>query len=387
MTLDVRNLQRYERGTRATPADSDAERLPALPDTVVLGAGNSGEAVTLRCLGLAVADGAWLHCAGLNNDRLAPRPLPVRRPTGAVEPLALAERLVLDGEHPRERVQDDPLLAPRYRSLLRGVPVFETYPRAGAGGHGLPAISALDMDLHSTELLAWLRRQLRPLRDAPASAAGASDLQRVVVQAQRRPEAPREKRVLLIGGAAGAMGNAAHHLVPPLVRHVLAEQGIGNYQLWGVLLGPRAFSGLTPYVRQNTRALLESIEQMSRTGVERAYSPDLAVRLQQPPYDRVFLLDDPTIPTTGAVASEAELERFFDRAALSVSALLRGTTWPTLASHIANDDGVPREDGRLRYLHTVRASLLAADRGRLRELLGGAIAAELADRFVARFSS
>lgn len=389
MTLDSRNLQRFEpaQGAARTAQSEIAGRLPSYPDVVVIGAGNSGEAVTVRAHALAFSDGAWLHAAGLNNDRLAPRALTVRRPDGATESLELVERLVLDGDQPRERVQDDPLLAARYAVQLRGVSVFETYPRAGAGGHGLPVIAALDMDLHCATLLAWLRRQLRPLRDLPESAASGSDLQQLVARAQRRSVAPREKRVILIGGAAGAMGNAAHHLLPPLIRQLLAEQGVSNYQLWGVLLGPRAFTGLTPYVRQNARALLESIEQMSRNGIKRAYSSELIVQLQQPPYDRVFLLDDPTIPATSATATEAELERFFDRAALSIATLLRGNSWATLASHIANDDGVAREDGRLRYLHTVQTALLGADRARLRELLANEIATDLTGRFLARFAS
>ncbi len=388
MALDARNLQRYGRGDQAASlAPDDPLRPPLQRDLVLLGVGNSGETVALRAQALAYSDGSWLHVAGLNNDRLAPRPLTVRRADGTCEALALTERLVLDGAYPRERVQDEPLLAARYATLLRGVPVFETYPRAGAGGHGLPVISALDMDLHLEQLLGWLRRQLAVFRTPPATNGSASALQQVVQRAQRRADPPRECRIIVDGGVGGAMGNAAHHLLPPLIRYVLAEQGIHNYQLWGVLLGPRAFTGLTPYVRQNTRALLEALEQMSRHGMHRAYSPELVVRLQQPPYDRVFILDDPSIPATGTTATEAELECFFDRAALSITTLLRDSTWATIASHIANDDGVSREDGQLRYLHTVQAAIVAADRQRLRDLLGVTLAAEVTNRFLTRFAA
>ncbi len=388
MSLDVRNLQRYGRGDRAAQlAPDDSQRPPAQRDVVALCAGNSAETVGLRAKAIAYSDQVWLHVAGLNNDRLPPRPLPVRRADGTSGVLALTERLILDGEHPRERVQDDPLLAARYADLLRGVPVFETYPRAGAGGHGLPVISALDMDLHLDQILGWIRRHLALLHDTPTTNTGASDLQQLVQRAQRRTDTPRERRVLVIGGASGAMGNAAHHLLPPLIRYVLAEQGVTNYQLWGVLLGPRAFTGLTPYVRQNARALLEALEYMSRHGMHRAYSPEVVVRAQQPPYDRVFILDDPSIPAAGTTATEAELERFFDRAALSVATLLRDSTWATVASHIANDDGVPREDGQLRYLHTVQTALLAADRPRLHAMLTAALASEVANRFLTRFAA
>jgi hypothetical protein len=181
------------------------------------------------------------------------------------------------------------------------------------------------------------------------------------------------------------MGNAAHQLLPGLIRLVLAEQGITTYQLWGVLLGPKAFSGLTPFVRHNYRAVLEALEYMSRAGLQRRYRDEIDVSLQQPPYDRVFLLDDPTLPGAGTRVTEAELEGFFNQAALSLSLLLRGTVWDTIASHLANDDGVPRDDGRLRYLHTVRGVLAGADRRQIHDLLAMRISDRLIERFLQQF--
>src|SRR5262249_6476351 len=164
----------------------DPLRPPADLDVLLLGAGNSGETVTLRCQGLGYTDGIFFTAAGLNNDRLAPRPVVVRRSDGTSMPLDLTEPLVMDREHPGDRLHDEPLLERRYRRLLRGVPVFETYPRAGAGGHGQPVIAALDIDLQIDAVLGWLRRALRRLHEAPASAPGQSPLHRLVGQRQLR---------------------------------------------------------------------------------------------------------------------------------------------------------------------------------------------------------
>ncbi len=387
MTLHARTLKRFDPASARQPP-REAEETPHPPpdrDIVLIGAGNSGEAVTLRCQALAYNDGVGFTAAGLNNDRLPPRAVLARRPSGAIAPLELLDRLVLDGENPRDRLHEHPVLEQRYQRLLRGLSVFETYPRAGAGVHGHPVIAALDLDLHIDLVLGGLRRALRPLRDESTSTAGQSDLRRLLAQQRRRSETPREKRIVVIGGGAGSMGNAAHQILPYLIRWLLAELGITAYELWGVVLGPRAFTGLTPFVRQNHRALLEALDELSRHGLRRAFLNDLEITLRQPPYDRVFLLDDPALPGAGARVTEAEIEAFLDQTALSLYLLLRGMVWQTVASHTANDDGVARADGRLCYLHTVRAALIGADREQIADLLAASLSARLLERFIERF--
>lgn len=386
MHLDGHMLQRYDPHAAHTPQTNETEQPPLNTDVLLLGAGNSGETVALRTQALSYTDGATCLAGGINNDRLAPRPLTVRQPDGRTGTLELEQRLVLDGDYPRDQLQDYPLLVERYATLLRGIPVFETYPKAGAGGHGYPVISALDIDLHTREVLALLRRLIRGMHTPPMAQPGQSDVQRLVHhRQQQQDETSRDKYILVIGGAAGAMGNAAHHLLPGLIRLVLAEQGITSYHLWGVLLGPNAFSGLTPFVRHNYRALLEGLEHLSRIGQQRRYLHEVTVSLQQPPYDRVFVLDDPLLPSSGARVTEAELESFFNQAALSLSLLLRGTVWSTIASHSANDDGVLRDDGRLRYLHTVRSVLAGADQAQIADLLTIRIGDQLLEQFLQRF--
>lgn len=387
MTLNTQQLRRFSAPAR----DPQARPAPARPstslDVLLLGAGNSGENVALRCQALGLHDRVWLPAIGLNNDRLAPRPIAVPQADGTSTALELSERLVFHGENPRERLLDEPLLAQRYQPLLRGVSVFETYPRAGAGGHGLPIIASLDIDLSIDAVLGLLRGGIRQLRGVPPASGGETELQRRIAAWRQHDEAPRDRRVVVIGGAAGAMGNASHQLLPHLVRHVLAEQGITSYELWGVLLGPRAFSGLTPYTRQNFRALLEGIEQLSRHGLRRRFINDLEIAMQQPPYDRVFLLDDPHLPGAAAKVTEHELDLFLSQSALSLYTLLRGTVWPTVASHTANDDGVARAEGRLRYLHTARAVMLRADRDQLRSQLEQRLAQRALCHFIERFAA
>src|SRR5688500_12668560 len=102
MQLDSRNLQRFDRRALPPPVARaiDGQRPPADPDVLLIGAGNSGEAVALRCQALGYDDGVWFTMVGLNNDRLAPRPVQVRRVDGGSMPLALIDRLVLNGENP-----------------------------------------------------------------------------------------------------------------------------------------------------------------------------------------------------------------------------------------------------------------------------------------------
>lgn len=362
-SLDIAALRRFDPAAAAATTARPPE--PVDGDLLLVGVGNSGESLALRIGALALADGRRLAICGLNNDGLAPRPLLARRPDGAEIPLDLGERLLLGGDNPRDRLRDFPLLERRYAALLRGIPVFETFPRAGYGGHGHPVVSALDIDLNIGAVLAFLARQIRRVRGQEDS-GGRSDWERLLADVQRRQAArSRRLRVVLIGGGCGSMGNAGHQLVPYLLRHLLAEAGLSDYELWGVVLGPQAFQGLTPFTRHNYRALLHGLDRLTRDGQRRAYRNDLEIAMQAPPYDRAFLLDDPTLGGDGGRVAEADLERFLDRAALSLYlTLARGTVWPTIASHLANEDPASA-DGRLRYLHSVRAAVADVDRARL----------------------
>lgn len=383
MGLKIADLKRSGAAPPVAPPEGPPHP-PALPGILVLMAGNAGEAVGLRLCALAWGDGLDLGRLGINNDELPPQPLTVRLPDGASVPLELSERLVLGGDNPRERLRDYPLLEERYAPLFRGVPVLETFPRPGHGGHAMPAVSALDLDLAIEALLAALRPALRRASAADEGAVGQSDWQRLVA-GMRLKAVRRRLRVLVIGGGCGSMGNAAHQLLPYLVRYLLDELGVAEYELWGAILGPQAFSGLTPFTRANYLALLQTIDHMTRHGQRRSYINGLTIERQAPVYDRVFLLDDPQLPGQGPHVSPAELDAFFDRAALSLYLLLtRGTVWPTVASHRAND---LVEDARPHYLNTVRAVIADADRPAIGALLAARLEATLLAALAERLSA
>ncbi|MBX0331414.1 hypothetical protein K2Z83_27560 [Oscillochloris sp. ZM17-4] len=384
LSIDIAALRRFEATAPAAPPA--APPAPVAGDLLLIGAGNSGETLAQRICALALGDGLRLAACGLNNDGLAPRPLRVRTPDGGEELVELSERLLFGGDNPRDRLRDEPLLERRYALLLRGIPVFETFPRAGYGGHGHPVVSALDIDLNIGAVQTFRARRLRRVRGEDA-VGGRSDWERLLA-AHKRQSAVRSRRlrVVVLGGGSGSMGNAGHQLLPYLLRHLLREAGVTDYELWGVVLGPQAFSGLTPYTRHNYRALIQALDRLTRDGQRRAYLNDLEIAIQAPPYDRVFLLDDPTLGGGDGRVAEADLERFLDRAALSLSLILaRGTVWPTIASHLANDD-VSGSDGRMRYLHTVRAAMADVDRPQLTAALADRLEVAALDALAGRLA-
>ncbi|MFN8499538.1 MAG: hypothetical protein U0641_16935 [Anaerolineae bacterium] len=389
MELDVRTLTRYQATPVAQPQRQSRPTLPPQPDVVIFAGGNSGEALGLRIQALGYEDGVHIRVCGLNNDMLAPRSVPVREPGGQVTELQLTERLVMNSENPRDLVNSDPLLARRYERLLRGVPVLETYMRAGPhGGHGHPTISALDIDLHIDEVIGFVRRGVLTLRTETAAKPGQSDWERVRQGLQERQQAKPEKRVLYLGGGAGSMGNAGHHLMPYLTRHLLAEHEIAPAEVWGVVLGPRAFTGLTPYIRANYRALLEALDHMTQHGQRREYANGLTIDMKRPPYDRLFLIDDPHLPSEKGRVTEAEVERFLDRTALSLYLLLRGDVWETVAAHTAQPNRAQAlEDRRPRYLHTVNAVMAGVDRAYLADALTSRVADQMLEAFRQRLAA
>lgn len=268
MPIDIRTFRRS-----SGPQEPARPELPVGPpplrDLLVFGVGNSGESTALRCQALALADGTAITAAGINNDALGPRALQVRQPDGSLVAVTPGERLVLGAGNPRERLSDFPLLAARYQPLLRGIPVLETYARAGYGGNGHPAISALDLDLNVGEVVSFCRRAIRSLAgdEGPGT---SSDMRRLLHERRWRVERQsRLLRIAVVGGGAGSMGNAAHHLLPYLLRHLLQDLGVPAYELWGFVLGPKAFTGLTPFIAHNYRALLESLEHLARHGQRR----------------------------------------------------------------------------------------------------------------------
>lgn len=354
-----------------TKTEQVASHPPSRRGVLLIAMGNSAEEVALRLRALAWQDGFDVPMLFLNNDLHAPNPITVRLPNGESLPLTADDRFVIGGEaNARDQIKEYPLLIDRYlgQNLLRGISVFETYPRGGHGGHSLPIISAMDLDLHCAPVYAFLRKGLAWLREGNTaqSVSVRSDIERLIkLRTQMQRVAAEMWNIVIIGGGSGSCGNAGHQLLPYQVREILRELGIANFELTGVILGPRAFTGLTPNVAFNYQALLHSLEHLAQHGQHRRYINGLTIDSATPPYSQVILLDDPLLPREGATVTERELNAFFARAALGLHLWLNTQATEVIASHTANPR-VDRVDGstdnRVRMFGTINAAVAGTDK-------------------------
>ncbi|MBI5650384.1 MAG: hypothetical protein HZC40_08065 [Chloroflexi bacterium] len=379
----------------AKPAER-IKHLPARRGVFLIAIGNSAEEVALRLRALAWKDGYDVPILFLNNDIAAPNVISVRLSNGQFAQLIAEDRFVIGGEgNARDQIKDHPLLAERYlrQGLLRGISVFETYPRGGHGGHSLPIISALDLDLHCAEVYAFLRKGLAWLRDGNSSdlVDARSDIERLIKQrTQMQRVAAEAWNVVIIGGGSGSCGNAGHQLLPYQVREILRELGVGNYELTGVVLGPRAFTGLTPNVTLNYYALLQALDFLAQHGQRRRYINGLTIDAATPPYNQVILFDDPWLPREGATVSERELNVFFARAALSLHLWLNTQANQVIASRTANpraDRADENTDERVRMFATLNGAVAGADKDGLIEIVALKKQAQLFHALLARLEA
>lgn len=377
--LRIRQWDLRLAGTKveAQKAQPLAPRLPVKQDVLPIAVGNSGEEVGLRLRALEFADGYDLNLVGINNDQRAPNPRAVRALNGQTILLKLEERYVMGNEgSTRDRIKEYPLLLARYEKsgLTRGISVFESHNRGGHGGHAKPVITAMDCDLEIDALYAMLRKSLSWLANPAAQndIPARSDIEQIIQRrTQQRRAAAQSWIIPVIGGGAGSCGNACHQLVPFLIRHVLAELNVKNYELWGIVLGPRAFTGLTSDTQRNYFALLTALEHAAQYGQQREYINGLKIRNAAPTYDRVWLLDDPFLPREKSVVTESELNGFFDRAAISLHLLMNTGAWQDLASDLANPvmETHATYDARIRHFNTASGALAGIDMDGLRDLL------------------
>jgi|GEM_PF-1518865 len=376
----------------AKPAEK-IKHLPARRGVFLIAIGNSAEEVALRMRALAWRDGYDLPILFLNNDLHAPNFVAVRLPNGQIVQLTADERFVIGGEgNARDQIKEYPLLVERYlgQALLRGVSVFETFPRGGHGGHSLPIISAMDLDLHCAPIYAFLRKGLTWLRagNVSDSVGAQSDIERLILQRTQLQRAAAESwNIVIIGGGSGSCGNAGHQLIPYQVRDILRELGIGNYELTGVVLGPRAFTGLTPNVTYNYHALIQALAFLAQHGQQRRYINGLTIDTETPPYNQVILFDDPLSPREGTAVTERELNAFIARAALSLHLWLNTQAAQVIASHTANPraenvDG--HTDNRVRMFGTLNAAIAGVDKDGLIEIVALKKQAQVMQSLLAR---
>lgn len=368
---------------------------PARRGVFVIAIGNSAEEVALRMRALAWRDGYDVPMLYLNNDLHAPNPITLRLRDGENAQLTAEDRFVIGGEgNARDQIKEYPLLEDRYlkQGLLRGISVFETYPHSGRGGHSLPIISAMDLDLNIAPVYAFLRKGLAWLREGSTSddLRSRSDIERLILQRTQMQRVAAEMwNIVIVGGGAGSCGNMGHQLLPYLVREILRELGIGNYELTGVVLGPHAFTGLTPNVLFNYHALMQSLDHLAQYGQQRRYINGLTIDTQTPPYTQVILLDDPLLPREGPTVTERELNAFFARAALDLHLWLNTGAAEVIASRTANPradraDGTLNADERVRMFATVNAAVAGADKDGLVEIVALKKQTQLLEALLAR---
>lgn len=365
-------------GARQTQtAVEPTKRPPTRRGLFLIACGNSGEEVAMRLLEFAWRDGFDIPTLFLNNDAKLPNAIAVRLADGETHWLRAENRLVVGNDgNTRDQIQDYPLLVQRYspHTLLRNIPVYRTFNHGGRGGHAMPVISAMDLDLHIDEVYGFLRKGLSWLRDGATRGepAARSDYERIIRERTRKREVTAQSWIVaVLGGASGSFGNASHQILPYLAREILNELGIKSYELWGMLLGPKAFTGLTDETQRNYFALLTSLDYLARHGLERQFINDMKIRTATPPYDRIWLLDDAQLPRAQTFVTESELNAFFQRAAVSAHLLLSTEAWEVIASHHANParERGAQPDGRLRMWNSVNGALAGADSEALAELV------------------
>lgn len=359
------------------PTVEPTKRPPTRRGLFVIACGNSGEEVALRLQELAWRDGFDIPTIYLNNDTKLPNAIPVRFADGEIHWLRAETRLVVGGDgNTRDEIQDHPLLVQRYspHTLLRNIAVYTTFNRGGRGGHAMPVISAMDLDLRIDDVYGFLRKGLSWLRDGATRGepAARSDYERIIRERTRKHQVTAQSWIVaVIGGASGSFGNASHQILPYLAREILTELGIKAYELWGILLGPKAFTGLTDETQNNYFALLTSLDYLARHGFQRQFINGMNIRTATPPYDRIFLLDDWQLPRAQTYVTESELNAFLQRAAVSAHLLMSTEAWEVIASHHANParERGAQPDGRLRMWNSANGALAGADSEALAELV------------------
>ncbi len=379
----------------AVPASKPARNeMPApLTGVQVIGAGTFGSRVAYE-LARQVREHEGQHMAAMYLDYPIPAmsELQVRTEPGKTEllPAEPFYPMGLTGDR-RDRAKVHPLTRERYdqSNLFRGIAVYDDRKLgvSGEGGGAIPSVAALDIDLHITRLRAFLREHLRWMLGAPVNGQGR-DWDAVAGDAAARQQRGNQRWIIpVIAGGSGATGNALEQILPYLVRQTLREMEITNYQLWGVVLGPHAFRGLTPFVFTNYRALLYSLDHMAHHGLRRAFIDGMPLDIGEPPCDHLFLIDDNTLATDerGRV-TEAALDDFARRSARAARALLRSNAWDVVAARAVNADDAAPDDGRLRWMTTLSVATAAVDRPALAALATASYQTRLLQALAQRLS-
>lgn len=381
----------------ARPAEHAGGNLPpAVTGLQVFGVGTFGAKTTQRVAREIVEqDGELPLAAYIEYPEPKMNDIPVTVAAGKVEELPAAPfyPVGLQGDR-RDVAKQYPLLRKRYArdNLLRGIAVWDDRKLgvSGKGGGAIPSVTRMDIDLRISPLMTFLQDTLYKMLGESASGTPGTDLEHVIGEAALQEDHAHEHWIIpVIGGGAGATGNALLQILPYLVRYILRGKGIGaaQYQLIAFVHGPNAFKGLTPYVFTNYRALLHSLDYMTRNGLHTDFINGLKLDMDVPPYDQVFLLDDNTLPIdeNGRV-TEAGLDEFAERSARAIAVLLGSNALETIAARNVNPDTEGQDDGKLRWLSTLSIGTAAVDKRTLMEQVTYEKQAQLLDDLAGRLA-
>jgi len=272
-------------------------------------------------------------------------------------------------ENGRAELEDHPQLARRYRRLLRGIPVALTY---GHGAGQWRPIGILDYELDIDTIHAATSRALDAFY--PTMLGKRMSMQQVL--AEREAEAQREQPLLIVkaSSAVGGLGSSTFIHDAYYTRHLLDRRGASNASVWGVLIGPRAFSGRGPNITHNFAALMRELDWVYREGFRHIFINGETVSFARPPFDLLFQVDLTEWPEgedPGGKLSDTAMDAFLRQAALGIHLLTTPAMRDRLQSLLVNvrSEDEMGADGRIDFLASFNAALAAVNMNALDEAI------------------
>ena len=270
--------------------------------SLFVGSGGSGQRIGVHLKGLDVLNGSALQHLCLDSDR--GDHYETTLPGGRVVRYDDDELCHFGVEDARTRLLDDPTLAARFRPLLRGNPVADTY---GRGAGQCRAMGMLDYELDIETVHHRMEEAIRPFM--PLAPGKQLSMQEIVASREAQAEQEKPVNVWCVGSGCGGLNSSIFIHNAYYLQHVLEQHGITNFVLLGVLLGPKAYQKRGPNIAFNYAALLRELEQVNRDGFAHTFANGETVRFARPPFKLLFQVDLVDWP-----ADEAPNERLSDHA-------------------------------------------------------------------------
>jgi hypothetical protein len=252
--------------------------------SLFVGCGGSGQRVGVHLKALDELHGGALRHLCLDSDR--GDHYETTLPGGRVVRYGDDELCNFGVEDARTRLLDDTALAARFRPLLRGNPVAETY---GRGAGQCRAMGMLDYELDIETIHHRMVEAIRPFM--PITAGKQMTMQEIVASRDAQAEQEKPMNVWCVGSGCGGLNSSIFIHNAYYLQHVLEQHGINNFVLLGVLLGPKAYQKRGPNIGFNYAALLRELEQVNREGFAHTFANGEAVRFARPPFKLLFQLD------------------------------------------------------------------------------------------------